>query len=136
VAPAPVRSGLLELARALPGVSLGGPAVGASSLELSGELARGQPEAFLAGREFARVREDGSTHVVLAPGWGQKVLDRGWATVHPLARYLAGAVPPGSLIVYAPRDGRDLRAVWRIVRAAHAFAVGRVDDVPLPDTRW
>jgi hypothetical protein len=129
-----MRARLIELAAGLTGVTIE-PANG-DQLAMSDDLARGQPEAFLAGRAFATLREDGSLHLSLPPGWGQKVLDRGWATIHPLARYMAGAVPPGSLIVYAPRDATELRAVWRIVRAAHSFATGRVGDLVLPDTRW
>src|SRR5579859_2111402 len=60
---------------------------GASALVLCESVAKGQPEAFIRGREFAIVRPDGSTHLVLPPAWGQKVLDRGWTTVHPLVRY-------------------------------------------------
>jgi hypothetical protein len=134
--PPAVRTRLLELAATLEGVSVGPRREDGDPLALEPELARGQPEAFLAGLEFAIVRDDGSVQLALAPGWGQKVLDRGWATILPVARYMAGAVVPGRLVVYAPRDDADLRAVWAIARAAHIFAVGRVGTTPLPDSRW
>ena len=49
---------------------------------------------------------------------------------------MAGAVPPQSLVVYAPRDDRELGVVTHIAAAAHAYAIGRVGDIVLPDTRW
>jgi hypothetical protein len=135
-APDRIRARLLELAVTLEGVSVASLREEGVSLALAPALAGGQPEAFLSGREFAVVRTDGSVHLVLAPGWGQKVMDRGWAAIHPLARYMAGAVTPGTLIVYAPRDSGDLRVVWRLVQAAYVFAVGRVGGMALPDSRW
>jgi hypothetical protein len=135
-APAGVRARLLELAATLDGVTVGPRGEDGDPLSLAAGLARGQPEAFLSGREFAVVRDDGSVHLTLAPGWGQKVLDRGWATILPVARYMAGAVGPGRLVVYAPRDATDLRTTWRILQAAHVFAIGRVGRTPLPDSAW
>ncbi|MBX6762984.1 MAG: hypothetical protein IRY88_04795 [Rubrobacteraceae bacterium] len=103
---------------------------------LEEELAKGKPEAFIAGREFSIVREEGSVQLSLDPGWGQKVLDKGWATIHPLARYMAGALPPQSMIVYAPRDEKELRVIQKIVEAAYWHAQGRVEDMVLPDSAW
>ena len=109
---------------------------GASALVLCEDVAKGQPEAFIRGREFAIVRQDGSTHLVLPPAWGQKVLDRGWTTIHPLVRYLAGALPPQSLVLYAPRDPKELAVAWKILQAAYWFARGEVEGRPLPDSAW
>lgn len=52
------------------------------------------------------------------------------------ARYMAGAVPPQSLVVYAPRDGAELAVATRIAEAAQGYAMGRIGDLILPDTRW
>lgn len=99
-------------------------------------LARGQPEAFLAEPVWANLRSDGALHLGLKPEWAQKAMDRGWATIHPFARYMAGAVPPQSLLVFAPRTSAELAVVQRIAKAAYGYAVGRIDGVILPDTRW
>jgi hypothetical protein len=109
---------------------------GASALVLCERLAKGQPEAFIRGREFAIVRQDGSTHLNLSPAWGQKVLERGWATIHPLVRYLAGVLPPQSLVLYAPRDQKELVVAWKIFQAAYCFARGEIEGRPLPDSAW
>jgi len=123
---------------ALPGVSaLHGPfgAPGAG-FTMDDDLARGQPEAFVGDGSWMALRPCGSMHLSLRPEWAQKVVNRGWATVHPFARYMAGAVPPQSLVVFAPRDQAELRIAIRIAGAAHAYAMGRVGDFILPDTRW
>lgn len=135
-APSPLRSRLLLLASVLEGVELCPSllSVAGEALALIPPLARGQPEAFLRDRQFAIVREEGSVHLPLAPGWAQKVLDKGWATVHPLARYMAGAIHPGQLVVYAPRDEQDLQSIWKILQAAYWFARGLADGSALPDS--
>ncbi|WP_315705890.1 MULTISPECIES: hypothetical protein [unclassified Bradyrhizobium] len=98
--------------------------------------AMGQPEAFVFAPVWLLVRPDGSLHLTLRPVWAQKVAAKGWGTVHPFARYMAGAVPPQSLIVYAPRDPRELAIAIRIIAAAHCYARGRIGEVALPDSRW
>lgn len=123
---------------ALPGVTaqdgpFGAPGTG---FALDEDMARGQPEAFIGDGCFIALRPCGSMHLSLRPEWAQKVVNHGWATVHPFARYMAGAVPPQSLVVFAPRDAAELRVALRIAGAAHAYAMGRVGDLILPDTRW
>jgi hypothetical protein len=134
-----VLCGALEAAiAALPGVSRRAPPFGAPGVgfALEEDLARGQPEAFVGDGCWICLRSDGALHLSLRPEWAQKVVNHGWATIHPFARYMAGAVPPQSLVVYAPRDRAGLAVVLRIAGAAHAYAVGRVGDLILPDTRW
>lgn len=122
----------------LPGVipadtPLGSPGLG---FGLEEDMARGQPEAFVSAPCWVNLRPDGSMHLGLRPEWAQKVVNHGWATIHPFARYMAGAVPPQSLVVFAPRSGAELAVAVRIAEAAHGYAVGRIGDVILPDTRW
>lgn len=105
-------------------------------LSLRDDLARGQPEAFIRAPCWMNLRPDGSMHLSLRPEWAQKVLNKSWATVHPFARYMAGAVPPQSLVTFAPRDPTELGVMTRILEAAHGYAVGRIGNVILPDTRW
>ena len=109
---------------------------GASALVLGESVAKGQPEAFIRGHEFAIVYQEGHTHLTLPPAWGQKVLDRGWTTIHPLVRYLAGVLPPQSLVLYAPRDQKELLVAWKILQAAYWFARGEIEGRPLPDSAW
>lgn len=139
LAPPDVREALLRRAQILEGVQVHYTELavpGGKALVLDEHLAKGQPEAFIRGREFAIMREDGSIHLALPPAWGQKVLNKGWATVHPLARYLAGILPPQSLILYAPRTQKELMAAWQVVQATYCFARGEVEGRPLPDSAW
>lgn len=133
-----LEAGLKTTILAMQGVSLCAAPHQAPGLgfALGHDLARGQPEAFLGDDCWLNLRPDGSMHLSLRPEWAQKVLDRAWATIHPFARYMAGAVPPQSLIVYAPRDRSELTVVLRIAAAAHSYAMGRIGSLILPDTRW
>ena len=139
LSPADVREALLMQVQTLEYVEARPTALsipGASALVLGESVARVQPEAFIRGREFAIVHQEGSTHLTLPPTWGQKVLDRGWATIHPLVRYLAGVLPPQSLVLYAPRDQKELLVAWKILQAAYWFARGEIEGRPLPDSAW
>ncbi|MBE3596927.1 MAG: hypothetical protein IMW86_07805 [Hydrogenibacillus sp.] len=130
--PEMIRQTLLARACRLPGVTCRPTEMrvpGGTALVMEEELAEGQPEAYIFRREFAIVRSDGSVHLPLLPEWGEHVLRQGWATIHPVARYLAGALPPQNLIVYAPRDDKELDVIWRIVQAGYFYARGWI--VPL-----
>jgi hypothetical protein len=139
LSPSGIREALLLRMQALDDLEVHPTALsipGASALVLSEHIARGQPEAFIRGQEFAIERQDGSTHLVLPPTWGQKVLERGWVTIHPLVRYVAGILPPQSLILYAPRDQQELVVAEKILQAAYWFARGMVEGHALPDSAW
>ncbi|WP_218917963.1 luciferase domain-containing protein [Kyrpidia tusciae] len=126
VSPPNLREELLRRAAGLTGVEIRPTelSVPAMALVLDESLAEGQPEAFIRGREFALIRTDGSVHVPLMPEWGEPVLQKGWACIHPLVRYMAGVLPPQNLIAYAPRDERELETVWNIVQAGYCYARG------------
>lgn len=138
LSPDAVRRDLADFCLSLEGVEEAPPPFDApgEAYALTGDLARGQPEAFLEEPVWANLRPDGALHLGLKPEWAQKVMDKGWATIHPFARYMAGAVPPQSLLIFAPRDTRELATVKRIATAAHGYAMGRIEGVILPDTRW
>lgn len=121
-----LREELLHSAKRLAGIVVQPTelSVPAMALVMDEALAEGQPEAFIRGREFTLIRTDGSVHLPLMPEWGEQVLKTGWACIHPLVRYMAGALPPQNLIVYAPRDEQELEVVWRIVQASYCFARG------------
>lgn len=136
--PEEIRSELSNFCLSLEGSDAAQPPFDApgEAYALTRDLARGQPEAFLEEPVWANLRPDGALHLGLKPEWAQKVMDKGWATIHPFARYMAGAVPPQSLLIFAPRDARELATVKRIADAAHGYAMGRIEGVILPDTRW
>ncbi|KAL2006062.1 hypothetical protein VTN00DRAFT_9716 [Thermoascus crustaceus] len=71
---------------------------------------------------------DGSMHLTLHPADVKVVIERGWGERHPLAReswwWRAKFVPPGFVMVYAPRDEKELRCVMEIIRAAAWWVSG------------
>lgn len=97
---------------------------GARALWLDPSSARGPREAFLVSTEFAHLHPapDWSLHAALPPGLAEEAIARGWAEAHPAARL--GLVPPNVVMLYAPRDEDELRVVFDLVRAGHAFAHG------------
>jgi hypothetical protein len=125
-------------ASTLEGVEEASPALDVTgrAFALDGAHAKGQPESYVFAAVWLVVRPEGSLHLTLRPEWAQKVVSKGWGTVHPFARYMAGAVPPQSLVIYAPRDSRELAVVVRIIEASHGYATGRIGNIALPDTRW
>jgi Family of unknown function (DUF5519) len=71
---------------------------------------------------------DGSMHLTLHPADVKLVIDRGWGERHPLAReswwWRAKIVPPGFVMIYAPRDEKELCSVMEIIRAATWWVCG------------
>lgn len=126
-APRHLQEALLERTRALPGVRVGPSGIsvpGARAFILDEELAAGPPEAFMVGREFAHLHPpyDGSLHLMLPEDAARAAVAKGWGELHPVARW--GWLPPTALMVYGPRDEKELEAVWLIVQASYAFARG------------
>lgn len=78
---------------------------------------------------------DGSLHLSLHPADVKVVLEKGWGQRHPIAREKSWwwrllrtgrrVLPPGFVMVYAPRDEKELRVVIEIVRAAVCWVSGR-----------
>jgi hypothetical protein len=136
--PPELREALLEAGGRLHDVTVAPTemTVPGDALLLAEELCKGKPEGFVHGREFAIIRDDGSMQVNPDPEIGQLLLDRGWGTIHPVVRYMAGALPPQSMIVFAPRDEAEVRVGVTILEVVHAWAIGKVGDLILPDTAW
>jgi hypothetical protein len=67
-------------------------------------------------------------HLTLHPADVRTVLEKGWGERHPLAWDDGGeewcwwrwakSVPPGFVMIYAPRDERELEIVMDIIRAS------------------
>jgi hypothetical protein len=78
-------------------------------------------EPFMVGREFVHLhpRYDGSLHMVLPPETADAAIAAGWAERHPLAGRFA---PSSTVMVFGPRDERELAVVYQLVQAAHAYA--------------
>ncbi|MEK6975940.1 MAG: luciferase family protein [Candidatus Thermoplasmatota archaeon] len=125
-APRELQEELLRRGAALLGVSIRPSRVsvpGARAFLLDHRLQRsGATPDFLAG-EFAHLHppHDGSLHLGLAPEAARRVAEAGWAEPHPAAT-MAGM--PGMVMVFGPRDAKELEIVWAILQAAYLHARG------------
>lgn len=63
---------------------------------------------------------DGSLHLTLHPADAKLMLDNGWGERHPLARggWCRRFVPKEFVLIYAPRDEKELGIVMNIVAAS------------------
>lgn len=96
-------------------------------------MAEGPTEAFLVRPEFAHLHDgqDGSLHMTLPTEVIREVLAKGWGEMHPLAGQLVDdphggsgqlRVPSTDVMIFGPRDEKELESIWQLVQAAHAFA--------------
>ena len=120
LAPPEMQDRLVERAATLPFVSMGASCVsvpGSRAFRLDDHHAGGPAEAFQCGTEFAHVHPagDGSLHLTLPPRVYQEVLDRGWGEPHPVS---------GTMMLYGPRNRRELETVWQLVLTSYRFALG------------
>jgi hypothetical protein len=119
-----------ELARRafeLPGVEERPSAIsvpGARALWLSEGAPTGPPEGFMIGREFAHIHPlpDGSLHAALPPETAEEAVQQGWAEQHPVARM--GYIPENVVMIYAPRDEREMEIVLWLVEESRRYAAG------------
>ena len=119
-APIGLQEELFARVQTLPGVSTGDSCVsvpGARAFILDPALAAGPAAAFQCATEFAHLHPpgDGSLHIALPPDLYQAVQAAGWGDPHPIS---------GTMLVFGPRDERELEIVWQIVLASYRFALG------------
>jgi phospholipase/carboxylesterase len=114
---------------ALVGVDTGPSVIsvpGARGFMLTHAPTTGPAQAFLVprAREFAHLHpgHDGSLHIALPVGMAADAIRHGWAVAHPLAGI---RLTPGMVLVYGPRDERELDVVTAIVSTSHAWATGK-----------
>ena len=125
---APTHEAMCALLAAWPNVikraSMRAPG-GTLGLFLPDEEARGPPEAFLLGTEFAHLHPlpDGSLHMVLPPAVGRTAIEKGWGIAHPMAGM--PTVSPCALMIFAPRDAAERAVVASLIRSAELYARGR-----------
>ncbi|PWT84121.1 MAG: phospholipase [Proteobacteria bacterium] len=86
-------------------------------------LAGGPPEAFIDPHEFCHLHPlpEGSIHLVLPPAMLESAMALGWAERHPIS--WAGILETLAM-VYAPRNPRELEAVFGLIRISCEFARG------------
>jgi hypothetical protein len=77
--------------------------------------------AFISPREFARVLLGAPTiYLALPLVYAHWTIVRGWGEPHYLCSH--GLMPPGALVVYAPRDQHELSICYSLFLAAYTAA--------------
>lgn len=80
------------------------------------------PDVFmppLGSREFAHTHKDGSMHLMLTSQDESIVMEAGWGELHPW--HHKGV---REILIYAPRDQKELETVKAIVQASYDYVVG------------
>jgi hypothetical protein len=97
---------------------------GTVGFHLNPRACGGEADAFLLGREFAHVHleDDCSLHAILPEPLRSAAIRAGWAEAHPLAGQ--PTVSPDTVMLYAPRDLREVEVLAQLVEASWANARG------------
>lgn len=102
-------------------------APGARAIWLRDAVPAGPTNAFLGNREIGHFHPwDGSMHIALPPDVARQAAASGWAEVHPVA--LAGMAPENMVMVYGPRDEREVNVIFDLLQAAYRYAGGRLPE--------
>lgn len=93
------------------------------ALWIPDEYARGPATAFIDDHEFCHIhRAEGMIHATFPDPIRRLVTDRAWGEWHAIAE--AGMIASAIVVIYAPRDQKELDVVCELVRISHEFACG------------
>jgi hypothetical protein len=116
---------LVDEVMAWPHVEAGALPVGSSdlvSLQVGEEVATDDPSVFITGREFGRVMFGAPTiYLTLPLSCAHWTIIRGWAEPHFSSAF--GLVPPGVMVVYTPRDEREVVVCRSLFWVSYNFSL-------------
>jgi hypothetical protein len=116
---------LVEQVMAWPHIEAGPLPVGSAnmvSLHIAEDVATDDPHVFIAGREFGRVLFGAPTiYLTLPLSCAHWAIVRGWAEPHFSGSF--GLVPPGLMVVYAPRDEHELAVCRSLFWVSYNFSL-------------
>jgi len=92
------------------------------ALCLPDRLAAGPHDAFIDAHEFCHLHPlpEGSIHLMLPLEVRESAVRMGWAEPHPAARI--GIMPEALVMLYAPRNSRELAVVIKLISSSYQFA--------------
>lgn len=82
------------------------------------------PDAFIGGREFGHIHDDGSLHIFLEPHRAIDAIDAGWAVSHPFA--VEGREGwDGFVMLYTPQSIEELNVTFQLIVDAYNYVSGQ-----------
>jgi hypothetical protein len=127
-----VNEELFRRAFALPGVEDRPTIVslpGARGMWLKDDIALANPQAIVAGREFAHIHTDGSLHAPLPYERALEIAEKGWGERHPWADEREGW--DGLVMLFTPQSMEELDITFQLVIESYNFVTGQA--VPASD---
>ncbi|KAA3643024.1 MAG: phospholipase [Chloroflexi bacterium] len=125
----PVNDQLFRLAFSLPGVERRDTIVslpGAHGMWLLDSVPVVQPQAIVAGREFAHIHPDGSLHAPLPFERALEVQETGWGERHPWADEREGW--EGFVMLYTPLSFEELEITFQLIVESYSYVTGEPLD--------
>ena len=102
---------------------------GLVSLRIGEDVATEDPSVFITGREFARVLFGSPTiYLTLPLSCAHWAIVRGWAEPHFSVRFRL--MPPGTMVVYTPRDEHELVVCQSLFRVSYNFVRATTSGAP------
>jgi phospholipase/carboxylesterase len=121
-----VNDELFRRAFALPGVEDRPTIVslpGARGMWLKDDIALANPQAIVAGREFAHIHTDGSLHAPLPYERALEIAEKGWGERHPWADEREGW--DGLVMLFTPQSMDELDVTFQLIVESYNFVTGQ-----------
>jgi hypothetical protein len=104
------------------------------SIRLQEIAATNDSSPFISGTEFARVLFAAPTIILVLPlACAHWAIVKGWAEPHYLHSF--GLMPPGTAIVYTPRNREELEVCYSLFFESYCFACKFVREEPIQTSR-
>lgn len=121
-----VNDELFRRAFALPGVEDRPTIVslpGARGMWLKDDIALANPQAIVAGREFAHIHTDGSLHAPLPFERALEIAEKGWGERHPWADERDGW--DGLVMLFTPQSMEELDIAFQLIVESYNYVTGQ-----------
>jgi phospholipase/carboxylesterase len=121
-----VNNELFRRAFALPGVEDRPTIVslpGARGMWLTEDIALANPQAIVAGREFAHIHPDGSLHAPLPYERALEIAEKGWGERHPWAEEREGW--DGLVMLFTPQSMEELDITFQLIVESYNYVTGQ-----------
>ena len=121
-----VNDELFRRAFALPGVEDRPTIVslpGTRGMWLKDDIALANPQAIVAGREFAHIHTDGSLHAPLPFERALEIAEKGWGERHPWADERDGW--DGLVMLFTPQSMEELDIAFQLIVESYNYVTGQ-----------